>query len=69
MQPQHSYSQNLFNKIQNLPPEKIAVIEDFVEFISHRDDDALLTKSSGKIAEETFKQVWDNPEDADYDNL
>ena len=69
MQPQHSYSQNLFDKIQSLPPEKIAVIEEFVDFISHRDDDELLTKAAGKIAEESFKQVWSNPEDAEYDNL
>jgi hypothetical protein len=31
--------QELLDKIQQLPPEKIAVIEDFVEFLHHRDDD------------------------------
>jgi hypothetical protein len=62
-------TQELFDKIQSLPPEKIAVIEDFVEFLRHRDDDRHLTAAAGKLSEASFQQVWDNPDDAEYDNL
>jgi hypothetical protein len=31
-------AQDLVDKIQSLPPEKIAVVEEFVEFLRHRDD-------------------------------
>lgn len=61
--------QELFDKIQQLPPEKIAVIEDFVEFLRHLDDDRHLTKGTTKLAEESFRRVWDNEDDAEYDNL
>lgn len=61
--------QELFNMIQELPPEKIAVIEDFVEFLRHRDDDHHLTAAATKLAEKSFQNVWDNQDDAEYDNL
>jgi hypothetical protein len=61
--------QELFNKIQQLPPEKIEVIEDFVEFLHHRDDDRYLTAAAGKLAEKSFRKVWDNQDDAEYDRL
>lgn len=61
--------QQLVNKIRNLPPEKIAVVEDFVEFLRYRDDDILLTAAAAKLSEKSFQKVWDNPDDAEYDNL
>ena len=59
----------LVDKIQSLPPEKIAVVEDFVEFLRHRDDDLHLTAATVRLSEKSFQQVWDNPDDAEYDNL
>ena len=67
MQTQHT--QELFDKIRRLPPEKVAVVEDFVEFLWHRDAMDTLVKAAGKLSERSFQQVWDNPEDAEYDNL
>jgi hypothetical protein len=61
--------QELVDKIRTLPPEKIAVVEDFVEFLQHRDDDGLFTAASAKLSEKSFQKVWDNPDDAEYDNL
>lgn len=61
--------QQLVNKIRNLPPEKIAVVEDFVEFLRHRDDDIYLTAAATKLSEKSFQKAWDNPDDAEYDNL
>ncbi len=28
-----------------------------------------LVKAADKISEKSFRQIWDNPEDAEYDNL
>jgi hypothetical protein len=61
--------QELFNKIKKLPPEKVAVVEDFVEFLHYRDNDILLTAAAAKLSEKSFQKVWDNSEDAEYDNL
>jgi hypothetical protein len=59
----------LFNKIRRLPPEKIAVIDDFVEFLSHRGEIDSLARAAEKLSEKSFKKIWDNHEDAEYDNL
>lgn len=69
MQAQHQHTQELLNKIRRLPPEKVAVVDDFVEFLRHRDDDTLLTAAATTLSEKSFQKVWDNPDDAEYDNL
>ena len=61
--------QELVNKIRTLSPEKIAVVEDFVEFLRHRDNDIHLTAAAAKLSEKSFQKVWENPDDAEYDNL
>jgi len=58
----------LIEKIKELPPEKVAEVVDFVDFLVHRDDRALVQEAS-KISEPAFTKVWDNPNDAEYDNL
>lgn len=58
----------LIDKIKALPPEKIAEVVDFVDFLAHRDD-RLLVQASARMAESAFGAVWDNPEDAEYDKL
>jgi hypothetical protein len=62
-------TQELFKKILRLPPEKVEVVEDFVEFLTRRDEMDSLVKAAGKLSEKSFLHVWDNPEDAVYDNL
>jgi len=58
----------LIEKINALPPEKIAEVVDFVDFLTYRDD-RLLVKSTFRLSEPVFAAVWDNPDDAEYDNL
>ena len=58
----------LIRKIRSLPPEKMAEVEDFVEFLSQRED-RQLTQAAAKLAEKAFRRVWDNPADAAYDRL
>lgn len=58
----------LIRKIRSLPPEKVAEVEDFVEFLAQRDD-RQLTQAAAKLTEKAFRRVWDNPADAAYDRL
>lgn len=58
----------LIRKIRSLPPENVAEVEDFVEFLSQRED-RQLTQAAAKLAEKAFRRVWDNPADAAYDRL
>jgi hypothetical protein len=67
MQTQHT--QDLFNKICRLPPEKVTEVEDFVDFLRYRSEDNTLIKAVSKLSEKSFQQAWDNMEDAEYDNL
>ena len=59
----------LLEKIRALPPEKLAEVEDFVDFLLARDDDRRLSFAAAKVSEAAFAKVWDNPEDAAFDAL
>jgi hypothetical protein len=58
----------LIEKIKALPPDRIAEVVDFVDFLAHRDD-RLLVQAAAKISESAFATVWDNPDNAEYDKL
>jgi len=60
---------SLIEKIRSLPPEKLVEVEDFVDFLKMRDEDRLVTHAATKLSEDSFRQVWDNPDDAEYDRL
>ena len=60
--------EELIEKIKGLPPEHIAEVEDFVDFLSQRDDRRLV-RAAAKLSEDSFREVWDNEEDAAYDSL
>lgn len=60
--------EELIEKIKSLPPERIAEVEDFVDFLAERDDRRLV-KAAAKLSEDSFREVWDNEEDAAYDHL
>ena len=49
--------------------ERIAEVEDFVDFLQSRDESRGLTRSAMKSSEATFAKVWDNEDDAAYDKL
>ena len=68
MSKQAAREESLIRKIRSLPPERVAEVEDFVEFLSQRDD-RQLTQAAAKLAEKAFRKVWDNLADAAYDRL
>jgi hypothetical protein len=61
--------QALLEKIQALPIERIAEIEDFVEFIVVREQERSLTRAFSAASEASFASVWNNPDDDVYDAL
>lgn len=58
----------LFEKIEQLPPQKIAEVVDFVDFLAEREERKLV-ESATKLSEKAFEKVWDNDEDSIYDEL
>lgn len=65
--PQHI--QQMVKKLQQLPPAKVAEVEDFIDFLSSRDGDRPLVKAAQAVSESSLTAVWDNDDDADYDRL
>lgn len=73
--------QVLIEKIATLPPQRLAEVEDFVDFLrareagsankaSERDArDAHLAAQAARASEPAFARVWENDEDAAYDRL
>ena len=63
----------LIAKIEALPPERIAEIEDFVDFIRQRErqreQDRMLTRAAAAASVPSFAAIWDNPDDTEYDAL
>jgi hypothetical protein len=62
--------QLIFDKLRALPPERVAEVVDFIDFLAHRSQsDRQLSRAATKLSEDAFARVWDNLEDSAYDNL
>jgi hypothetical protein len=55
--------------MRDLPPEKVAEVEDFVDFLRQHHEDRRLTHAASKMAGEALARVWSNLADAAYDRL
>lgn len=66
MQPQ---VQHVLQKLEHLSPERLAEVEDFIDFLQQRDQEKRLHQDFAQASEATFSKVWDNEDDASYDNL
>ena len=69
MATERNHIRELIDKLEALPPERIAEVEDFIDFLKSRDTDRQLTRAAAKASEPAFAKVWDNPDDAVYDAL
>jgi hypothetical protein len=52
-----------------LPAERIAEIEDFIDFIRSREQERSLTAAAAAASAPAFAAVWSNPDDDVYDAL
>lgn len=59
----------LLAKLQQLPPQRLAEVEDFIDFLRSREEERALTRAASGASEAAFTKVWDNAEDAAYDRL
>ena len=60
---------DVFKKLQSLSPERIREVEDFIDFLTQREEERGLVFNAMKTSEMAFEEIWDNPEDAVYDQL
>ena len=65
----NTLEQRILEKIRLLPHEKVIEVEDFIDFLNQRNADHSLTLAATKLAEPALEKIWDNPEDAVYDEL
>ncbi|NJO65251.1 MAG: toxin-antitoxin system, antitoxin component, Xre family protein [Richelia sp. RM2_1_2] len=61
--------QRLIEKIRQLVPEQVLLVENFIDSLSGQNEDYNLTLAATKLSESTLQKIWDNPEDAEYDQL
>lgn len=61
--------EEILAKIRGLPPDKLAEVEDFIDFLRQRTEERKLVSATTRLSEDAFRKVWDNPDDADYDRL
>lgn len=66
MQPQ---VQQVLEKLEQLSPDRLAEVEDFIDFLQQRDQDKRLRQDYARASEAAFAKVWVNDEDAIYDKL
>jgi ABC-type glycerol-3-phosphate transport system substrate-binding protein len=59
----------LIEKIAALPAERIAEVEDFVDFIASREQERTLTRAAAAASVPAFAAIWNNPDDDAYDAL
>jgi hypothetical protein len=62
-------AQALLEKIQALPIERIAEIEDFVEFVAAREQQRSLIRAAASASVPAFAAIWNNPDDDVYDAI
>jgi hypothetical protein len=67
MQPQQI--DQVIQKLQALSPERVPGVEDFIDFLSQRDTERGPTRAAMAATEPTLNAIWDNPDDAAYDQL
>ena len=51
----------LMQKIAALPPESIAEVEDFVDFLGQREGERALARDAATMSAPAFAAIWNNP--------
>jgi len=64
-----SFAEQLIEKIRQLPPDKVAQVEDFIDFLRIRTHERSLSNAITKLSEPSLEKVWDNPDDDEYNTL
>jgi hypothetical protein len=62
-----SNTEALIEKIQTLSPDRLAEVEDFVDFIRMRDEERALIRHAASASAPACAAIWSNAEDDCYD--
>ncbi len=60
---------HLQEKLGFLAPDRLIEVEDFIDFLYQRDQEKQLRSNYSRVSEEALNKVWDNDDDAIYDQL
>lgn len=69
MQANNVSEQRLLEKIRQLLPEQVFQVEVFINSLCQQNADHSLTVAAAKLSEPVLQRIWDNPDDAEYDQL
>ena len=56
-------------EIDRLPENILVEVYDFIQFLEVKKERNLLVKASQELSAPSFLKIWENKEDAEYDNL
>lgn len=59
--------ENLVEKLRQLPPDRLAEVEDFIDFLNQRYRQAPATVAAMAATQPVLESIWDNEADAVYD--
>ncbi len=59
--------ETLIQKIRSLPPERVAEVEDFVDFLTVRDQEEDHVLAAARLAEQVFREVPEETADRAYE--
>ena len=60
---------HVMRKLECLSPERLAEVDDLIDFLQQRDLDKNLRHVFAEASEAAFAKLWDNDDDAIYDTL
>ena len=64
-----SQIEHMLEKLEHVSPDRLAEVEDFIDFLQQRDQQKGLREDYAHASEAAYTKVWDNDEDAIYDRL
>ena len=56
-------------EIDKLPENLLSEVFDFIQYLESKREKNILIKASQGLSASAFQKIWDNEEDAIYDNL
>lgn len=69
MQADQMQEQRVIEKLRQLVPEQMLLVENFIDSLKAQNSDAAITLAAAKLSEAVLQQIWDNQDDAEYDKL
>jgi hypothetical protein len=60
---------HVVEKLNHLSPDRLAEVEDFIDFLQQRDQDKPLRQDFSQASNTAFAKICDNDDDAIYDTL